>query len=423
MLKTAFILILFTGVLTAQLRIDIDDLSSQFVLKKNRITFKETIEGKVNTFIKHDLNRSTEKNWISLFRELELHLFKSKSVDSIISRAADYLPSAGWKFQRAFVEAVATLTPGKYRNEIFELLKGTSNRQVFGAAAVYMRRENSISSTDSLKILLQQKFPGYLSDDILKFLYYDLNITSESLNEFMLSELLAHQFQPGKTIIYSLQRSNRRFPGLTIIKKPDGLFVRNEDSTIFYVKQLAYSTSNFPGYLSQGNTPQGILSIVGSYVSAKASIGPTASVISRIPFEVGTDIYYHNGNHSNSWNIEEYISLLPDSWQNYLPIKQAYFAGKTGRRLIVMHGSTDDLTFYENEPYYPLTPSKGCLTTTEIWDETSGKCIDSDQVKLMNAFYSTNQLKGFLVVVDIDDKQKPVTIEELLPVIKAIENN
>lgn len=405
------------------MRIDIDDLSSQFVLKKNRITFKETIEGKVNTFIKHDLNRSTEKNWISLFRELELHLFKSKSVDSIISRAADYLPSAGWKFQRAFVEAVATLTPGKYRNEIFELLKGTSNRQVFGAAAVYMRRENSISSTDSLKILLQQKFPGYLSDDILKFLYYDLNITSESLNEFMLSELLAHQFQPGKTIIYSLQRSNRRFPGLTIIKKPDGLFVRNEDSTIFYVKQLAYSTSNFPGYLSQGNTPQGILSIVGSYVSAKASIGPTASVISRIPFEVGTDIYYHNGNHSNSWNIEEYISLLPDSWQNYLPIKQAYFAGKTGRRLIVMHGSTDDLTFYENEPYYPLTPSKGCLTTTEIWDETSGKCIDSDQVKLMNAFYSTNQLKGFLVVVDIDDKQKPVTIEELLPVIKAIENN
>ena len=88
-----------------------------------------------------------------------------------------------------------------------------------------------------------------------------------------------------------------------------------------------------------------------------------------------------------------------------------------------MHGSTDDLSFFEDQPYYPLTPSKGCLTATEIWDENTGRLISSDQVKLMNAFHSSGNLYGFLIVVDIDNEKEPVTIEELLPAIKEAENS
>jgi hypothetical protein len=96
---------------------------------------------------------------------------------------------------------------------------------------------------------------------------------------------------------------------------------------------------------------------------------------------------------------------------------EAYYAGLTGRRKIVMHGSVDDLSFYDKLPYAPLTPSKGCLTTTEVWSDSTGMNIRSDQAKLMNAFFSTGQIYGFLVVIDIDDKKEAVQINEVLPFI------
>jgi hypothetical protein len=112
---------------------------------------------------------------------------------------------------------------------------------------------------------------------------------------------------------------------------------------------------------------------------------------------------------------------LPVSWQEFPWIYESYYAGKSGRRLIVMHGSTDDISCFKDKVYYPLTPSKGCLTTKEIWSEETGKCIESDQVKLMNAFFSTKQLYGFLVVLNLDDSKRTVTIEELSPFIEAAE--
>ncbi|MCB9250329.1 MAG: hypothetical protein H6613_18150 [Ignavibacteriales bacterium] len=83
-----------------------------------------------------------------------------------------------------------------------------------------------------------------------------------------------------------------------------------------------------------------------------------------------------------------------------------------------MHGSTDELKFFSKKPYYPLTSTRGCLSSKEIWDTESGKCLESDQVKLINAFNSTKQKKGFLVILEINDKQENVTLEEILPYIK-----
>ncbi len=210
-----------------------------------------------------------------------------------------------------------------------------------------------------------------------------------------MKDILNHNFLEGKTIIYSLHRKNRTFPGITIIKKPNGEFVKTDSNAIFSVKQLALSVTNLPGYLSQGNTPQGIFSVVGFYNSPTPSIGPTAAVLTRIPFEVPIQLWYHKSVTKSYWDINDYKNLFPKSWQDYLPIYESYYAGKTGRRKIVMHGSVDDLSFYDSLSYAPMTPSKGCLTTTEIWSDSTGYNIKSDQAKLMNAFFSTGQLYGF----------------------------
>jgi hypothetical protein len=405
-------------------QVNIESLKSNYVIKENRISFRNSLQAKVEYFSNKSIKSSNLNEWISFFREIELSLFHSSKLDSIIKRSLDYAISSGPKFRRAAIELAHTFNFEYPKNNLIEILRTTNNVQVFGTATHYLLSQNSESS-DTTKILelLKSKFPGYANDPILKFLYNDLSKGKKyTLSYEMLIDLLSHPFQKGKTVIYSLHRKDRKHSGITIIKIPDGRFVRNSDSTIFYVQQLAASTSQLPGYLSQGNTPQGVFTVVGTYVSPTESIGPTPNVLTRIPHEVAPSIFYHGKNKSNNWNIEEYKELLPASLQNYLPLHESYYAGMTGRRLIVMHGSTDDISFFEETEYYPLTPSKGCLTTKEIWNENTGRLIESDQVKLMNAFHASGNLYGFLVVVDIDEKVKPVTINELLPIIKEAEN-
>ena len=132
-------------------------------------------------------------------------------------------------------------------------------------------------------------------------------------------------------------------------------------------------------------------------------------------------LYRYREIENDKWDVNDYRNLLPDSWKEFLPVFESFYAGQSGRRVIVAHGSADDMRFYKDKIYYPLTPTKGCLSTKEIWND-KGRLIESDQVKFMNAFFSTNQLYGFLIVVEIDDKKEPVTIEELLPAIRSAES-
>ena len=57
---------------------------------------------------------------------------------------------------------------------------------------------------------------------------------------------------------------------------------------------------------------------------------------------------------------------------------------------------------------YPLTPTRGCLSSKEIWDSKTGKLVESDQLKLVNAIKRVDRWKGFLVVIELDNKEIPV---------------
>ncbi len=420
-----FLLAVLATSIISNAQVSLHSLKSDFVLKENRETYKNQIETRLNSFLSKPITAYNEKTWISFFRELELSLWDSHGVNMIIAKAMEHAQSSGPKFQRAAIELAYTFKNFEVATLVYNIFRDTNDRQTFGTATHYLL--NALPEViDSSEVLntLANKFPNYANDPILKFLHHDLTENVNTLfDNHSLINLFSHQFQENKTIIYSLHRKDRTNPGITVIKKPNGTFVRNSDGTIFHIQQLAASTSRLPGYLSQGNTPQGVFTIVGTYISQTESIGPTPNILTRIPFEVNPRLFYHRKNINDNWGISDYKNLLPESLKNYLPLYESYFAGMTGRRLIVMHGSTDDLSFFEDQPYYPLTPSKGCLTATEIWDENTGRLISSDQVKLMNAFHSSGNLYGFLLVVDIDYEKGPVTIEELLPAIKEAENS
>ena len=86
-----------------------------------------------------------------------------------------------------------------------------------------------------------------------------------------------------------------------------------------------------------------------------------------------------------------------------------------GRTEIIAHGTTVNPEYYTNQPYYPLTPTQGCLATKETWSTLDGKRIESDQQKLVNAVKVAGGADGYCIVIEIDDQQKPVGIEEILP--------
>ena len=85
-----------------------------------------------------------------------------------------------------------------------------------------------------------------------------------------------------------------------------------------------------------------------------------------------------------------------------------------GRTEIIAHGTTVDPSFYSGKAYYPFTPTAGCLCTKELWDE-NGKRIFSGQQKLTNAVKQAGGADGYLIVIEIDDAQRAVTINEVLP--------
>ncbi|MEO6707348.1 MAG: hypothetical protein ABIN04_16025, partial [Ginsengibacter sp.] len=112
------------------------------------------------------------------------------------------------------------------------------------------------------------------------------------------------------------------------------------------------------------------------------------------------------------WTTDTYQKLIPQKLRNYLPLYESYYAGLAGRSEIIAHGTTLDPDLYHGKPYYPLTPTQGCLCTKEIWN---GKRLESDQQKLVNGLLKAGGAKGYVTVIELDNKEAPVTINDLLP--------
>ncbi|MBK7107240.1 MAG: hypothetical protein IPH62_18350 [Ignavibacteriae bacterium] len=396
----------------------VENFKSEFAKKVNKKNYYGNLEREIDKTLSN-VNEINSKNWISAFSNAQSIFYKSQIVKTALNKVLKFPIDKNIKLQKSALETAFTLYLNVFSNEIQKIANYTNDNVSFAISVNYLLA-NEKTNIEKYLSLLKSKFPNYLSIPVLNNLKYDLELKSGKISENIpsIKNLLDHPFQKGKTIIYSIQRKNRKFTGITIIKKPDGSFVKNKDGSVFNIPQLALSYSNLPEYIPNGNTPQGVYSIIGTYISPNKTIGPTPNILARSPFEVSPNIFFHSSDKNIKWDYEDYKNLLPTSWQNYVPIFKSFYAGKSGRKLIIIHGSTDELNYYKNDPYFPLTPTQGCLSSKEIWDEQNGKCLESDQIKLINAFNSTHQKKGFLIVFEIDNKEKPVSIEEILPYIK-----
>jgi hypothetical protein len=382
--------------------------------EKFRVELKDSLVLKT---LQLPLSSQNRRQYENAFGFAELGLVKDSLVKSSIKSILKtyILKSYDDSFYRSAVEAAFTLFPKNFVSEIFMIANLTENPKLFAMCINYLMFNSDVVELHRqfYKSMMKTRFPDWEKDPVLKPLEY--KITTRTSDKFSsrppVEDLLARDFGEGNCVIYSFQRYNRDYAGLAVIKGPDGKFVMSGDS-VFYISQFARSITNLPGYITNGNTPQGILSITGLDTSKNVFIGPTPNIQLLLPYEDTTGRFFH-GTGGASQSIDTmYKNLLPESWRRYFPIYEALYAGKAGRSEIIAHGTTIDPAFYANEIYYPQTPSLGCLCCFEKWDE-NGMRTESAQQRLIDAFRSTGCLKGFVVVVELDSKPRPVAFEDI----------
>lgn len=419
------LLILFTFQSSyTQNRVDKNSIYSPNTLKQQREEFKKNLyENSIFKNISYPLNDENEDKWMGAFWGIKISLFHNDVVlERLRIAAADYV-NRSEEFRRNLLEVIYTVYTLEFVQEVENFLKWENSPKNFAMCVNYLLQSKVSSlSNDELHKILFSRFQEVLSHPILFMLFHKLSGTyDESLGAIpSLRKLMTYDLIPGKTIIYSFQRKNRNYQGIAIIKKSDGTFLRTKNDSIFYVPQLARAISNLPGYLTNGNTPQGIFSIQGIDTSKNIFIGPSPNIQLVLPFEADLQTFFHNDK-SGEWSIKEYQTLLPEEWHYYLPIYEAFYAGKAGRNEIIAHGTTVDPSFYNGKAYYPNTPTLGCLSAIEIWSDKTGNLTRSDQIELVNAFLSTGVNEGYLFVIELDDKRENISIDEIYDLILSSE--
>lgn len=390
-------------------------------LKANREkVYRNLVQKTINQNLALPLTDSTEEYWQDAFNAMEITRYQSPWVNGRINIAADQMHSRSLAFQRSALELLYAIYPDKYYTQAKFLLMLTTDPKIFAMSAEYILHSSHAEADATFLAVKTQQLQKLNPDNaILQQLYY--RITQKKENSIIpdLSPFFKKNYLPGHVLVFSFQRKNRNYPGIVMVRDANGTFIKDSNGRYFSVPQLARSTNNLPGYLTNGNTPEGIFRMKGYDVSGAAFIGPTVNVQLTMPFEKSPQHFYADSSIADTtWNINYYRNLLPPSFRDYQPIYQSYYAGKAGRSEIIIHGSTVNPKYYISQPYFPLTPTQGCLTSKEIWDEETGQRTESDQQLLINAMIKAGGAQGYAIVININDEQKPVALYDIVPLIE-----
>ncbi len=400
------------------------DVFATYTTTINRSNLYTKLVNQINKNLSIPLTPKTESKWQDVIWSMELINYKNPWIKTRLKYAIDSIQYRGTDFQRDLLELAYTNYPKDFVKEVKGFITQISNPKVFAMAAEYLlQNKNDNASISFLKNLIQKKFSNIADDAILTSLSIRLQQKNTVTANKILPDIFSKNFLPGNVIMYSIQKKNRDYSGIVIVRNKEGKFVRDSNGKIFNVPQLARSITNLPGYLTNGNTPQGIFRMYGFDNSASSFIGPTTNIQLTMPAETSLQHFLKDSSITDStWNIDWYRNLLSEKIKKYSPLYESFYAGKAGRSEIIAHGTAIDPGYYKNKPYYPYTPSQGCLCTKELWSSLNGKRIYSDQQKLADAINLAGGPDGYAVVIELDNKNMPVNINEILPLILKAES-
>ncbi len=259
-------------------------------------------------------------------------------------------------------------------------------------------------------IQLAQTHPQYFdvkedptSDaDITDAMVEDLYNQTPDVTTYMSGEYL-------KSVkIFMFCRMNRLYPCMMVMKNVLGEPVRNADGTLWTHLSLASSAKGLPSYSRNGNTPQGIHTI--------DSVMPTADE----PRSFGQFRRMVLNFVPKSTNEVLMKQLLPASSHDNDWWKPAVVSRDMGRNFLRIHG-TGKINTDKETPYYPFMRTSGCIAQRE---NTYDGVVFKDQRNLLDSimmamdlaatFDNETHVKGILYLIELDDKNAPVTLDDLL---------
>jgi len=332
------------------------------------------------------------------------------------------LPTLGQRdadVQRALLTAAHTLYPADSAPLLWPLLPQLTASKPFAIAA-YTLLQADPGAVLRLADLVPRQFPDWADDARLTALM--MRLRPSAAVSPPLADLLAAPLRPGFAAVYSLQRPGRQQLGLALVRAADGRFVRDASGQLFTSPQLALARTGLPGTLTNGNTPQGLFTIVGAGTATNPNIGPTPYLHSKLPIEATVAEFEHADTAPDAaWSEAVYERFLPASWRGWAPIKETWFAGRAGRDDIILHGTTVNPAYYAGTSYFPGTPQQGCMVSSERWDPATGRLLASRQLTLAQAYAAASarpDLAGYLIVVELPG-EGAVTAAEVLALVTA----
>ena len=406
-----------------------EDIYSGFVLYDKRAWLQKDLRENV---IGYTFAQAVDSNSEYRFESACLAISQFQLTGADVVHGFDKLflqyDSLQYDTKRALLEAVYATYPGRYVQQVQQVFQKETHPKLFAMCAVYLfRNDTATNNINDIKIRMVEQFSNYDSIPLLLALEDHLNTyrSNKAHKTPDIAALFSYQAARKQKTIYSFQRWNRDYSGVAIVQDAAGRFMRHPDGRLMIFEQLARSASDLPYFITNGSTPQGIYSIQGTAVSKNTLIGPTPNLQLVMPNEGAWDKYFQlpPWEHWDSTrdSMQSYLELLPPSWRKYAPMTEVFQAGLIGRSEIIAHGTTIDPEYFKNKPWYPLTPTNGCLCAKELWNVSNGRLLVSEQFNLVSAFMATPGGKGYLFVINLDDQQAPVTRAELERFVKTYE--
>jgi hypothetical protein len=386
--------------------------------KEKRTVFYNKVVASINKAFALPFTSENEESYKSAFYNIGLTQYKTAAVNAKLDSIAKKINSSSYDCKKAFINLINSDYPKKYAAQIkIIFVSAIDDYKLMAMAANYLLPTATGADVKMMQLQIENEFKKDTDNAILFELSNQLKSWNKKITTPSIKTFFDKNYLPGQMLVFSFQRKDRNYPGITMVRKTDGSFVKNIDGKYFSVGQLARSNSNMPGYISNGNTPQGVFRITGFDTSSNYFIGPTTNLQLTMPHEYD-GIIIDGKKIDTTWSLQDYKNLLPDNFKNYQPIYGTFYAGKAGRTEIIAHGTTIDIAYYKNNTYFPYTPTAGCLCTKEIWNNKTGMLDTSDQLLLAKAVQNTGAIKGYLIVMEIDDKKSAVTLADVLTYIK-----
>lgn len=367
-------------------------------------------------------DRENEARYQSAFWAISQFHFKGPEVSAGFRQAIAGFRLSADETRRSCLEALHAVRPDEFDADLRRWMPMESNPKVFAMTALFLHQRDSSLRTEIMS-LLTRRWPNHAAHPIL-------SVLSEYMNRYAafrriptppMPDLFAHQLTAGTKNVYSFQRWDRDQPGLAVVQSGDGRFMRDSAGQLIVISQLARSGSNLPFFITNGNTPQGIFRILGTGVSRNLYIGPTPNLQLLMPYEDWWSSYLLPETPDSTRPEQAYLTRLPESWRTYRPMQEAFLAGRAGRTEIIAHGTTIDPDYFQDRPFYPISPTLGCLCAREIWDPATGRLAESDQQRLSDTYVNASGLDGYLFVINLDDVAQPVSRSEVEKLVEAFE--